>query len=60
MRLVTVGEKPEDHKRYRWENRLMITGTWMEKENYLMHVMHGQASQDSFLLNERPPDGYTW
>ena len=28
-----------------WENRWMITGTWMEKENYLMH---GQASQDSF------------
>ena len=22
--------------------------------------MHGQASQDLFLLNERPPDGYTW
>ena len=22
--------------------------------------MHGQVSQDLFLLNERPPDGYTW
>ena len=28
----------------------MITGTCMEKKNYLMH---GQASQDSFLLNEK-------
>ena len=28
-----------------WKKKLMITGTWMEKENYLMH---GQASQDSF------------
>ena len=27
------------------ENILMITGTWMENENY---QMHGQASQDSF------------
>ena len=29
----------------------------MEKENY---QMHGQASQEFILLNDRPPDGYTW
>ena len=37
------------------EKIVKITGTRMEKENY---QMHGQASQDLFLLNERPPDGY--
>ena len=41
----------------RWKNILKTTETWMEKENYLMH---GQASQDSPYLNERPPDGFTW
>ena len=29
----------------------------MQKENYRMH---GQTSQDSFKLNERPSDGCTW
>ena len=29
----------------------------MEKQNY---QMHGLPSQDLCLLNERPPDGYTW
>ena len=29
----------------------------MEEENCQMHE---QALQDSFLFNERPPDGYTW
>ena len=35
----------------------MITGTWMEKENY---QMHGRVSQRFILLKERPPDGETW
>ena len=38
-------------------NILKIMGTLMEIENCRMH---GQVSQDSFLLDERPPDGKTW
>ena len=39
------------------EKILKITGTWMEKENYRTH---GQGITRFILLNERPPDGYTW
>ena len=41
----TLPEKHTRHWVYCWRNRLKITGTWMEKENCLMH---GQDSQDSF------------
>ena len=34
-----------------------IIGTLMEIETC---QMHGQVSQDLFLLNARPFDGYTW
>ena len=39
------------------EKILMITGTWMEKEN---GQMHGQGFTRFILLNERPPDGNVW
>ena len=45
------------HWMYCWTNTLMITGTWMEKENY---QMHGQASQESFQWTKGHFDGYTW
>ena len=40
----TLPEQHMFHRMYCWRKMLMITGTWMEKKNYLMH---GQASQDS-------------
>ena len=50
---------PEQHIRhwmYCWKSQLMITGTWMEKENC---QMHGQASKDLIYKKERPFDGCT-
>ena len=54
QRLSNISNSDEVHRRYQnntyvtlmycWRNRMMITGTWMEKENCLMH---GQTSQDS-------------
>ena len=39
----TLPEPLTRHWMFCWKNTLVITGTWMEKENY---QMHGQASQD--------------
>ena len=40
----TLPEQHVHHSMYCWKNRLQSTGTWMEKETYLMH---GQGSQNS-------------
>ena len=43
---------PEQHIRhwmYCWRKVLMMTGTWMDKENY---QMHGQVSRDSFYCTK--------
>ena len=36
---------------------MKITGTWMEKKNYLMQ---GPGFTRFIFLNDRPPDGKTW
>ena len=53
----TSPEPLTPHLIYCCKNKLMTTGTWMEKENYLMH---GQASPGSFYWNKRPPHGFSW
>ena len=53
----TLPEKHIHHWTYFWRKILKITGTWMEKKE-LSDAWTGFTR--FILLNERPPEGYTW